>query len=60
MPIATSHPPMTLNHGSGVPTGSQATVAFSISSAEDRPKGFKIPNQINMIPNEILIAGVLH
>jgi hypothetical protein len=58
--MVTSHQPITFNQKSGEPNGSQTTVALSRLSADETSKGFNIPNQINIIPNEILTDGILH
>ncbi len=58
-PIATSHHPIAITQKSGDPNGSHTTVALSRFSAEERLNGFKIPNQIKIIPKEILIAVLL-
>jgi hypothetical protein len=58
-PIATSHNPIATSQNSGVPNGNHTTVAFSRLSADERSKGFNIPNQIKMIPNDNRIALIL-
>lgn len=57
--MVTSHQPITISQNSGVPKGNQTTVALRRLSADEMSKGFKIPNQINIIPKEMRIARVL-
>jgi hypothetical protein len=57
--MTTSQKPIIINQISGEPKGSQITVAFSKPSAEERPNGFRIPNQINITPNDKRMAGML-
>ena len=57
--MTTSQKPIIINQISGEPKGSHITVAFSKPSADDRPNGFNIPNQINITPKDIRIEGML-
>ena len=53
MPIKTSQSPMIISQVFGSKNGSHETVLSKSDSAGEMPKGFKIPNQIKIIPREI-------